>query len=482
VNITPVLLMQARPFNARSWGRGEAPFVFSVQIMSTTTNAAPATGRLHRTLKLKDLILYGIVIIQPTAPMPLFGVVFQEARGHVVVPVLLAMVAMLLTATSYGRMARVYPSAGSAYTYVAAEFGSGIGYITGWVILLDYLLNPLICTIWCSKAAANLAPMIPVPLWSVAFALLFTILNLRGIEASARTNFWLAGVMSAVVVGMLFCMARYVLQTGPHSMDFFSRPFYDPSTFSWNSIWTGTSVAALTYIGFDSISTLSEEAINPRRNILLATVLTCLVTGILAATEVYAAQLVWPRGKLFPDMDTAYVFVAGQAGGRILFHVINSTLLLATIGSGIGTQLGAARLLYGMGRDNALPRRFFGAIDPKRGIPSNNVMFIGALALGGSLLISYQLGAELLNFGAFLAFMGVNGATIAHYFVKGRDRRWSFLILPLTGFLICFYTWANLRWTAKLAGFIWLIIGIVYGLCRWRFARAVIKTVADEQL
>ena len=445
-----------------------------------TTKTTPSSGGLRRTLTLRDLILYGIVIIQPTAPMPLFGVVFVEARGHVVLPVLLAMVAMLLTATSYGRMARVYPSAGSAYTYVAAEFGSAVGYITGWVILLDYLLNPLICTVWCSKAAANLLPMIPVPLWSVAFALLFTILNLRGIEASARTNSWLAGVMGAVVVAMLLCMVRYIMHGGPHGMEFFGRPFYDPSTFSWGSIWTGTSVAALTYIGFDSISTLSEETVNPRRNILLATVLTCLVTGVLAATEVYVAQLVWPHGKAFPDMDTAYVFVAGLAGGKILFLVVNSTLLLATIGSGIGTQLGAARLLYGMGRDNALPRRFFGAIEPKRGIPANNVIFIGALALVGSLLVSYQLGAELLNFGAFLAFMGVNGATIAHYFVKGRDRRWSFLVLPLAGFLVCFYTWINLRWTAKLAGFIWLIIGIVYGLCRWRFNRAEVTTVTES--
>ena len=435
---------------------------------------------MRRKLRLADLVLYGIVIIQPTAPMPLFGVVSEEARGHVVLPVLLAMVAMLLTATSYGRMARVYPSAGSAYTYVAAEFGSTVGYLTGWVILLDYLLNPIICTIWCSKAAANFAPMIPLPLWSLGFALLFTMLNLRGIEASARTNFWLAGLMSAVVAAMLFCMCRYILHTGPHGAEFLVRPFYDPSSFSWPSIWQGTSVAALTYIGFDSISTLSEEAINPKRDILLATVLTCLVTGVLASTEVYVAQLVWPRSLPFPDIDTAYVFIAGRAGGRILFTVVNATLLLATIGSGIGTQLGAARLLYGMGRDNALPQRFFGAIHPKRGIPANNVLFIGVLALGGSLVMSYQLGAELLNFGAFLAFTGVNAATIVHYFVKGRDRRWSFLVLPLGGLIVCLYIWANLRWVAKVAGCIWLLAGIVYGLYRWRVAKVEMKTVTGS--
>lgn len=146
--------------------------------------------------------------------------------------------------------------------------------------------------------------------------------------------------------------------------------------------------------------------------------------------------------------------------------MVNATLLIAIIGSGIGTQLGAARVLYGMGRDNALPRRFFGTIDPKSGIPANNVIFIGILALGGSLVMSYQLGAELLNFGAFLAFTGVNAATIFHYFVKGRNQRWSFLVLPLGGFIVSFYTWANLRCTAKLAGCIWLTVGILYGIYR----------------
>jgi putrescine importer len=445
---------------------------------NASDSTKPAT--LRRTLGLRDLILYGIVVIQPTAPMPLFGVVAEEGHGHVVTAVLLAMVAMLLTATSYGRMARVYPSAGSAYTYVAAEFGTGAGYITGWVILLDYLLNPLICTIWCSSAASNLAPAVSVPVWSVFFALLFTTVNLRGVETSARLNQWLATFMAAVVAWMLFCMFRYILQTGPHGPGFLTRPFYNPAMFSWNAVWTGTSVAALTYIGFDSISTLSEETINPQRNILRATVLTCLLTGVLAATEVYVAQLVWPTSERFPDLNTAYVFIAGRAGGRILFHVINATLLIATVGSGIGTQLGAARLLYGMGRDNALPRRFFGVIEPKRRIPRNNVLFIGALALCGSFLISYQLGAELLNFGAFLAFMGVNAASIMHYFVKGRNRGWSYLVLPLAGFLVCLYTWLNLRWTARVAGLVWLGVGILYGVFRRvAAARAAAATLVE---
>jgi putrescine importer len=441
--------------------------------MSSSSEAKfePATG-LRRRLSLWDLVFYGIIVIQPTAPMPPFGVVSQEARGHVVTTVLLAMVAMLLTAVSYGRMARVYPSAGSAYAYVSGEFGSLAGYLTGWGILMDYLLNPLICTIWCSKAAANLIPahILPIPyfVWATFFATLFTLLNLRGVEASARTNKWMALFMGGVVAYMLVVMSNYVLHFTTFSAAVLTQPLYDPKTFSWAAVSTGTSIAALTFIGFDSISTLSEEAINPKRNILRATVLTCLFTGVLAAIEVYVGQLVWPDYHHYPDVDTAYSFVAGRAGGNLLFQLVNSTLLLATIGSGIGSQLGAARLLYGMGRDNALPRKPFGHVDVRSGVPNYNVLISGAVALIGAWSMTYELGAELLNFGAFLAFTGVNTAAFWHYYVKKKERTLSNLVIPVAGALVCLYLWRSLRWQAQLLGFSWLAVGLAYRLIRSR--------------
>jgi amino acid transporter len=416
---------------------------------------------LRRALSLRDLIFYGIIIIQPTAPMPMFGVVSQEARGHVVTTVLIAMVAMLLTAISYGRMARVYPSAGSAYAYIAGEFGPAAGLLTGWAILLDYVLNPLICTVWCSAAAANFAPGVPVIAWKLFFAVLFTGLNLRGVEASARTNRWMAIVMGAVVAYLLACMARYLYMHGPYPPAFFSTPFYDPSSFSLGAVSTGTSIAALTYIGFDSISTLSEEAVNPRRNVLLATVLTCVLTGILAAIEVYAAQLVWPDYRRYPDVDTAYVFVAGRAGGPAMFALLNATLLLATVGSGVASMMGAARVLYGMGAQDALPRAF-AYVHPSTRVPSRNVLLCGAIALAGALTLSYQLGVELLNFGAFLAFAGVNAASFTHYYLCGRDRSWTHVAIPVSGFLVCVYIWLSLRPQAKIAGFAWVALGCLY--------------------
>ena len=459
-------------------------------------NASTAAPRLRRTLTLRDLILYGIIVIQPVAPMSVFGVLSDRGKGHVVTAILIAMVAMLFTGISYGRMARAYPSAGSAFTYVAQEVSPAAGYITGWSMVMDYMLNPLICTVWCAGAAHQFAPGVPAWLWKIFFAVVFTLLNIRGIKTSARINTGMALAMGVVVVAIFVAAARYIFGGPAHEALFFTRPFYDPQTFSWGGLFGCTSIAVLTYIGFDGISTLSEEAENPRRNILLATVLTCVVIGVLSAAEAYIAQLIWPATQAFPDVNTAYSYIAGRAWAP-LFTVVNLTLLLANFGSGLGAQIGAARLLFGMGRSNALPKSFFGAVDAKHGIPRNNVFVVGAIALAGAFLLelvagyktyalgsspltfdtvtkilnggeAYGLGAEMLNFGALIAFMGVNLAALLRYYLRSSERTLWNLLPPILGFVICFGLWINLSKPAIIVGTIWMAAGIAFGVWKTR--------------
>jgi len=458
--------------------------------------SASASGpRLRRTLTLADLVLYGIIVIQPVAPMSVFGVLSDRGRGHVVTAILIAMVAMLFTGMSYGRMARAYPSAGSAFTYVAQEVNPAVGYITGWSMVMDYMLNPLICTVWCAGQAHQFAPGVPTWIWKIFFAVVFTLLNVRGIKTSARINTGMAIAMGAVVVAIFVAGARYIFGA-PHDPAYYTRPFYDPQTFTVAGLFGCTSIAVLTYIGFDGISTLSEEAENPRRNILLATVLTCVVIGVLSAVEAYVAQLIWPASEPFPDVNTAYSYIAGRAW-KPLFPIVGFTLLLANFGSGLGSQLGAARLLYGMGRSNALPKSFFGAVDSKHHIPRNNVFVVGAVALLGAFILeivagyktyslsthaltfetvknllnggeAYGLGAEMLNFGALIAFMGVNAAAFLRYYVRSNDKKLGFLIPPVLGFVICLALWLNLSRPAIIVGSIWMAAGIAFGLWKTR--------------
>jgi amino acid transporter len=420
---------------------------------------------LARVLGLRSLVIYGIVLVQPTAPMSPFGVVSQEARGHVVTALLLGMVAMSFTALAYGRMAAVYPSAGSAYAYVGRELHPALGYVTGWSLLFDYVMNPIICVIWCSQAAGNFLKL-PYPVWATLFATSFTAFNLRGIKASARTNALLAGGLGLVL--LLFCGAA-VLYLSRQALDATAlvRPFYDPATFSLSAVSSGTALAVLTYIGFDGISTLSEEAVNPRRDILLATVLVCVITGVFGAVQVYLAQLVWPDFSHYPNVDTAFVHIAGRAGGALLFALVNFSLLVANVGSGMGAHLCAGRVLYSMGRDGAIPGRFFAALHPRTRVPSNNIVLLGAIALLGALTMSYQLGAELLNFGAFIAFMGVNLASFVRYGLRQpQGKRLRDLLPPLIGFVVCAYLWLSLRTPAKVVGTLWLVTGVAYGA--WR--------------
>jgi putrescine importer len=444
--------------------------------MPSTIAQDQKAPRLRRTLGLWDLILYGLIVVQPTAPMPVFGVMSMRSRGHAVTAVLVAMVAMLFTAISYGRMAKIYPSAGSAFTYVGQELHPVLGYITGWSMVMDYILNPLTAIILCSKFAMNFVPEIRYSAWVVIFVLFFTFLNLHGIKTSARINTTLAAAMGVVIVIFLVAAARCIGLIPHHAAGFFTQPFYDPKTFSTGAVLGGTSLAVMTYIGFDGISTLSEEANNPRRNIPIATVLVCLITGVLASVEVYAAQLVWPASMLYPDVDTAFVAVAGRAGGPWLFSLINVTLLVATVGSGAGAQLGAARILYGMGRSGAIPRKFFGAIEPLRQIPRNNILFIGVIALAGALTLSFERGVELLNFGALLAFMGVNASAFFHYFLRDGKRTVFNFVMPATGFLTCLLLWFSLSWRAMLLGVVWMVLGIAYGAYNTRGFKSKLMT------
>ena len=449
----------------RSLPRGWAPHgtVYNGWFVTSTADQ----NRLRRTLGLWDLILYGVIVIQPVAPMSVFGVLSDRGRGHVVTTILIALVAMLFTAISYGKMARAYPSAGSAFTYVGQEINPALGYITGWSMVMDYMLNPIICIVWVSQQAHAFAPAVPYAGWAVLIALLFTGLNIQGIKTSARMNTGLAAAMGVVIAIFFTCAARYIFGHPHGGAGFFTRPFYDPATFTAGGVVGGASIAVLTYIGFDGISTLSEEAENPRRNILLATVLTCVVIGILSAVEVYAAQLVWPASQPFPDEATAITHVAGRMWPP-LFAIVGATLVVANFGSGMGAQLGAARLLFGMGRSNALPKSFFGAVDPKRRIPRNNVIFVGAVSLAGAFTISYALGAEMLNFGALIAFMGVNAAAFVRYYVRAEKKQLRNLIPPVLGFAVCLLLWLSLSRTAQIAGSIWMAAGIAFGAWKTR--------------
>lgn len=441
--------------------------------METINGSAPgraggatAVPRLRRVLTLWDLIFYGIVLIMPIAPVPMFGVAQVLSHGHFVTTILIAMIAMMLTAVSYGRMATLYPTAGSAYTYVGRGLNPHLGFLTGWAMLLDYLIQPLLNGIYGALTIQRFFPFVPYAALAAIFVGTMTLLNLRGIRATARANIVLLTIMCAVIGVFMVLAVRYVFRLQGWPGVFSVQPFYDPKTFNARMIWTATSYAALTYIGFDGVTTLAEEVENPKRNVMLATVLVCLFTGVAGGLEIYLGQRVWPDFRSFPNVETAFMDVTRRVGGPVLFQALGIVLILATVGAGLTGQVGAARLLFGMGRDNVLPRKLFAYLDPKRNTPTRNIWLIGIVAYIGTLFITYEQAGEILNFGAFLAFMGVNLATLSQFAVvqqAGRKRRWfTDVAMPLIGFVFCLWIWLGLKLPAKIVGGVWFMAGVIY--------------------
>jgi putrescine importer len=427
---------------------------------------------LRRVLGLWDLIFYGIVLIQPIAAVGLFGVASKVSMGHMCTTLLIAMVGMMLTAISYGRMASLYPSAGSAYTYVGKGLNPYFGFMAGWAMFLDYLIVPIINTIYACLTLERLVPSIPFIIWVLLFVLFITFLNLRGIRTMARSNELMLFIMCFVIGAFILLGIQYIFHNQGWGGLVSIKPFYDPKTFNLGAVMTATSFAALTYIGFDGVTTLAEDVKNPKRNMLLAPILVCLFTGVFSILQIYLAQRIWPDYNSFPNVETAFFDVAARVGGKLLFNAIAVILFIACLGSGLAGQVGAARLLFGMGRDGIIPGKIFSHLDKKRGTPSYNLILMGVLTIVGSVVLSYQGAAELLNFGAFIAFMAVNIATFRQFFIlqQAREKRKIFYdaILPIAGFIVCFLIWISLPTPAKVIGGVWFLVGLVYLIFRTR--------------
>lgn len=431
-----------------------------------TAGATVATPKLKRVLGLWDLVYYGIILTSPIAVVPMFGEAQVLSHGHAVITLLAGMVAMTATAVSFGRMATVYPSAGSVYTYASRAFNPMFGFVVGWAMFLEYLFQPLQNSLYAALAVQRLLPHVPFALLSAAAVGFMTLLCWFGIRTTARANEILLFMMSIVMVVFVGEAVWYIV--GHHHVRglISSQPIYDARTFSVRAIAAGTALAATVYIGFDGVSILAEEVENPQRNVLLASVLVCVFTGLFAAFQVYLAVRVWPDYRTLVNPETAFMDVASVVGGYKLFVGFGTVLVISSLACGLAGLLGAVRLLYSMGRDNVLPRRVFGHLNAVRGNPSYNVIIAGVLAYVGTLTMGWERSVEILNFGALMAFMAVNLAAVKHFgFSPGMaEKRHLVLdvIVPSLGFLFCLVIFLGLQNSTLVAGAIWTIVGTVY--------------------
>ena len=426
--------------------------------------------RLKRALGTPALLVFGLAYMLPLAVFTSYGYATQAAAGHLAGAYVVTTIAMLFTAYSYANMVREYPVAGSAYTYTQKAFGGHLGFMTGWALLLDYLLLPILSYVLIGQYMTAVLPAIPFWVWVVVSVFLVTLLNFIGINLVTNVNLALVGAQIVFVVIFVISSIGY-LSGNPHTVGLFD-PFFGKGA-DLPHLAAGGAILALAFLGFDAVSTLSEEAKDPRKSIPRAIMLTTLAGGVIFTV------CAWVAGLVFPDYqhlsaDAPTLDLMHRAGGVILSGLFTAAFVAGSFAAAMTSQVSVSRILYSMGRDGMLPKRVFGVLHARFKTPYLAIIIVGILGLV-ALFIPLDWVFQMINFGALIAFSFVNLSVIKTYVVDKKQRSagaiLKFLVAPLIGFALTVWLWTSLPALAFIIGGIWVVVGFVYLLGLTRFFR-----------
>jgi amino acid transporter len=421
--------------------------------------------QLHRALTTKDLVIYGLIFMVPIAPYSVFGFVYNDAKGMVPLAYPVGLVGMFFTALSYAAMSSAFPLAGSVYTYAQRGLHEIAGFFSGWLILLDYILVPSLLYLLSAVALRPVLPAVPAWIWLVGFISFNAAANLIGIQFTARVNRYML-IMELVVLALFVVLGLVALHAGQGAGRLTLKPIYDPHVFSFATVAGATSIAVLSFLGFDGISTLSEESRSGRDAVGRATVLSLLLVGVMFMLQTWIATDL-SAGMRFSSPETAFYEITERAGGAWLRLItIIAVVIASAVANAMAAQAAVSRILFAMARDGKLPA-ILAKVHPHYKTPYVSTLAVAAVSLAVGLLFAQRIDdlARIINFGALTGFVLLHLSVINHYFIRRRSGDWSrHLIFPLIGMLIIVYVLFEMDLAAKILGLIWIAIGIFYYL------------------
>lgn len=404
----------------------------------------------------------------PMAVFDTFGIVSDVTEGHVPTAYLLTVTAILFTAFSYGKMVKAYPYAGSAYTYTQKTMNRPLGFLVGWSALLDYLFLPMINALLTGIYISAVFPDLPQWVWIISFVVLITVINIWEINISVSFNLLLVVFQVLVALFFIILSIRTLTQGGS---EFTIQPFYSEEI-QFSTLLAGASILCFSFLGFDAVTTLSEETKNPTKTIPRGILLIALFGGVLFTGVSYFAQSLYPDASVFQDPEGASAEIAYHIGGIIFQSFFLAAAISSTLASGIASMISSSRLLYAMGRDQVLPKKYFGYLHPRLGTPLFNVFLVGLISLS-ALGLDLLLATSFINYGALIAFTFVNLSVIAYYFrFKPKHTIGSiiqYILFPVAGFSFIVIIWFSLNIHSILLGLGWTFIGLIYLLLITRF-------------
>jgi amino acid transporter len=416
-------------------------------------------GHLKRALGVPALVLFGMVYMVPLTVFTTYGIVTQLTGGRLSVAYLVTLAAMVFTARSYARMSAAFPVAGSTYAYTQRTFGAPLGFLAGWSLLLDYLFLPMLNYLVIGIYMTAAIPAVPPWVWILIAIALVTVLNIIGIVSVARANFLLLALQIIFIVVFVVMAFITINKVGDVNL---MAPFTGDGTASGlGPIFGGAAILCLSFLGFDAVSTMSEEAKDPTRTVPKAIMIATVVCGLIFVGLSYVSQLVFPSNQ-FADVDSGSLDVMTSAGGQFLNTFFTAAYIAGCIGSALTSQASVARILYAMGRDGIMPRKVFGHVSIKFATPTFAILVVSVISLA-ALFVDLGFLASIVSFGALVAFSAVNLTVIKHYFVdEGEKNVLNNLILPAVGFVLTAWLWTSLSALTLEVGLVWLAIGFIW--------------------
>ncbi|WP_099074927.1 APC family permease [Proteus alimentorum] len=436
-------------------------------ISSIGTNQTGANNRvqLRKTLTLMQVVMMGLAFLQPMTIFDTFGIVSGITNGHVATSYAIALIAILFTAVSYGKLVKRFPSAGSAYTYAQKSMSPYVGFMVGWSSLLDYLFMPMINILLAKIYLQAIFPGVEPWIFVFGLVALMTFFNLRGINVVANLNTAIVIVQVAVMVVFVGLLIHGVYNGEGAGELWTFRPFASVDAEVIPMI-TGATILCFSFLGFDGISTLSEETPNAGKVIPKAIFLTALIGGLIFIAVSYFLQLYFPDISRFKNPEESQPEIMLYVAGALFQSIILVFSCVTVLASGMAAHAGVARLLYVMGRDGVFPEKTFGYVHPKWRTPAFNVLLVGFLALG-AVFFDLVTATALINFGALVAFTFVNLSVISQFYIRERRNKGlmdhiNYLILPIIGAATMGVLWINLEPGSMELGLVWGAIGILY--------------------
>nr|WP_239549256.1 APC family permease [Scopulibacillus daqui] len=411
---------------------------------------------------MKHLVFIGLAYMAPFAVFDTFGIVSQTTKGHVPAAYILVTIAVLFTAFSYGKMVKQFPQAGSAYTYTRQTMHPGLGFLVGWASLLDYIFMPMINALLANVYLSTGFPNVPRWVWIVGLILLITIMNIAGVKIAVSANMLMVLFQLIVAIAFIVLTIRAIVEGGTGHFSY--QPVISDHM-SWSAVIAGSSILALSFLGFDAVTTLSEEVVEPKKNVPRGILLISLFGGLFFIIVTFFMQCLIPNVSVLKNISGASPEIAKLIGGTLFQAIFLAGAFVSVTASGLAAQTSASRLLYAMGRDGVLPKKLFSYVHPKFKTPVFNVVILGVIALT-ALLLNLKTATSFINFGAFTAFSFVNLSVIAFYFKQKKPHTLGsiieYIIIPLIGLAVNVYLWFHLDRDAMILGLSWIAAGFVY--------------------